>query len=75
MDSLAASRERSVAEMAKACPKCARKQGDHKLSELLFCLYEGTPLKAGGRFGQDAAREIVRAVKDAFDGLAEAMKQ
>lgn len=54
--------ERSAAA-AKPCEKCGRIVADHKLSEILFCVYEGMPLKNGGAFNKGTAREVVDGVR------------
>lgn len=58
-------KEEAQEAMREVC-SCGRVKGDHKLSELLFCLYEGTPLKTGGAFDRSTAREIVQSVSESF---------
>ncbi len=53
-------RERAQEAMKKVCEKCGRTGADHKLSEIIFCLYEGTPTKAGTPFDRSDANAIVK---------------
>lgn len=47
--------------MAQVCG-CGRKWGDHSFAEFVNCQYEGTPLKRGGVFTIETAREIANRV-------------
>ncbi len=53
-------RERAQEAVKKPCEKCGRIVRDHKLSEIVFCLYEGTPTKAGTPFDKSDANIIVK---------------
>lgn len=53
-----------MSELKKPCKACGRIVKDHKLSEIILCSYEGMPLKNGGTFNKETAKEIVASLKE-----------